>query len=333
MIVFGLIRRSALLGANAAGRMFRRLRSFAPGRALLPTRTHNRNEVTPIMGLIKRTGRLAASAFGLALALVAPASAFTVYSTTESYMGAGVFYGPGRLPDSVLFDVVIRNVAFTSASTFVTPFFNNGPEEPNVTGEIETTSSPDGYFSDGVTPINENADVGPFDLNGQPFLVGIGGGGAHHGEQISVLFDDNLMIMTMDIVFDMGIGPGGVVSAPFYGTTGEATLPPSIQTQMGFEGGIDYAGSLKAGDVLRGRLGDYNGNGLLDGAIAVTGNMPLDSVFMPGAPYALIRYFETDMPYDGEHIGKLPGDPEARARLIEAVEHAFPQAEKTGGSL
>jgi len=28
---------------------------------------------------------------------------------------------------------------------------------------------------------------------------------------------------------------------------------------------------------------------------------------MPGAPYALIRYFETDVPVDGLRIGKLPG--------------------------
>lgn len=252
---------------------------------------------------------------------------FTVYSTGESYMGAGLFYGPGRLPDSVLFDVVIRNVAFTSAATFVTPFFNNGEAEPNVSGEIATSARPDGYFSDGVTPINENADVGPFDLSGTLFLVGIGGGGAHQGEQISVLLDGHTMIMTMDIVFDMGIGAAGIVAAPFYGTTGEAILPASIQTQMGFPGGIDRAGSLNAGDVLRGRLGDFNGNGMLDGAIVVTGNMPLTSVFMPGAPYALIRYFETDMPYAGEWIGELPGDPLLRQAVAEQSDHPLPSAE------
>jgi len=261
------------------------------------------------------------------------AGAFTVYSTTESFMGAGIFYGPGRLPDSVLFDVTIRNVAFTSAATFVTPFFNNGAKEPNVAGEIATSAKPDGYFSDGTTPINENADVGPFDLNGTPFLVGIGGGGAHQGEQISVLLDGHTMIMTMDIVFDMGIGPAGIVAAPFYGTTGEVTLPPSIQTQLGYEGGIDRAGSLKAGDKLRGRLGDFNNNGLLDGAIVVVGNMPLDSVFMPGAPYALIRYFETDMPYSGEWIGQLPGSAEQRQESVNKADHAFPADEDDSSTL
>jgi len=255
------------------------------------------------------------------------ATAFTVHSTDKSYMGAGTFFGPGRLPDAALFDVTIRNVAFTSPTTFVTPYFNNGGKEPNVIGEKLTSTNPDGYFSDGKTGINENADVGPLTLNGTPFLVGIGGGGAHNGEQISVLLDDHTMIMTMDIVFDMGIGAAGVVAAPFYGTTKEVTLPFSIQTQMGFKGGIDKAGSLKSGDKIQGRLGDYNGNGLLDGAIVVSGNMPLHSIFMPGAPYAIIRYFETDMPYPGEWIGKLPGSTEQRQKSANLANYSFPTAE------
>jgi hypothetical protein len=75
---------------------------------------------------------------------------------------------------------------------------------------------------------------------------------------------------------------------------------------MGIEGGVDLAGSLRPGDKLRGRLGDFDEDGVLDGAIVVAGNIPLDSIFMPGAPYALVRYFETDVPYNGAVVGKLP---------------------------
>lgn len=277
-------------------------------------------------GYAARTLALGA-ALGAVLLGGGRADAFTVFSTGESYMGAGTFYGPGRLPDSVLFDVNIRNVAFTSAATFVTPFFNNGGKAPNVPGEVATSATPDGFFSDGKTAINENAEVGPFELNGTPFLVGIGAGGAHRGEQISVLLDDHTMIMTMDIVFDMGIGAAGVVAAPFYGTTKEVTVPLSLQTQMGFPGGVDRAGSLKSGDKLRGRLGDFNGDGMLDGAIVVTGNMPLKSVFMPGAPYALIRYFDTDMPYTGQLVGKLPGSVEERQKGAVEADRRFPGAQ------
>ena len=113
--------------------------------------------------------------------------------------------------------------------------------------------------------------------------------------------------MTMDFIFDMGIGEGGIIKMPFYGTTGEVTLPPSLQTQMGLEGGHDYAGSLKSGDKLQGRIGDSDNDGMLDGAIVVVGNMPMNSILLPGAPYALIRNFETDLPYDGELLGKREG--------------------------
>lgn len=273
--------------------------------------------------------RISACAALVAGALLASGSAgaFTVFSTKDSYMGAGTFFGPGKLPASPLFDVTINHVGFSSATTFVTPFFNNGGAEPNMPGEIETSDKPDGYFSDGKTQFNENASVGPFVLNGTKVLVGIGAGGAHQGEQISVLMDRHTMIMTMDIVFDLGIGEGGVVAAPFYGTTQEATLPLSIQTQMGIAGGVDKAGPLKSGDKIRGRLGDFNGDGRLDGAIVVTGNMPLTSVFMPGAPYALIRYFDTDMPYNGEVVGKLPGSPAERQKQADKATYAFPAAE------
>lgn len=263
-------------------------------------------------------------ALAASTSLAMPGNAFTVHSTKESFGGPGTFYGPGRLADTEIFEIVIRNVAFTSEATFVTPFFNNGGEPPNVQGEIETADVADGMFSDDKTMINENADVRPFELNGVKFLVGIGHGRNHNGEQISVLMDGHTMIMTMDIVFDMGVGEGGIVYAPFYGTTGEVTLPPSLQTQYGIPGGVDRAGSLKPGDKLKGRLGDFDGNGMLDGAIVVAGNLPLTSIFMPGAPYALVRNFETDMPYDGQNIGRLPGSLEVRFEHGQKATYWFP---------
>ncbi len=239
-----------------------------------------------------------------------PAFSATMYSTEESYMGAGVFYGPGTMKDSVLFGVVIRNIAFSSPLSFVTPFINNGVGEPSICGERELEKVPDGVLSDGKTKVNENVDVCSLELNNIKMLAAIIDGGPHQGQQIATTTHDGNMIMTMDFALDMGIGSGGVIKIPFYGTTGEVTLPFSLQTQLGIEGGIDRAGSLKPGDKISGRLGDYDKDGMLDGAIVVAGNMPLDSVFLPGAPYALIRYFETDIAYDGSVFGKLPNQQE-----------------------
>ncbi len=234
--------------------------------------------------------------------------AATMYSTEDSYMGAGLFYGPGNIEDSVLFGVVINNIGFPSPLSFVTPFVNNGVGEPSICGERQLEKIPDGLLSDGVTRVNENVDVCALEINDMKILAAIVDGGPHNGQQIATTVIEGDMIMTMDFALDLGIGKGGVIKIPFYGTTGEVVLPASLQTRMGISGGIDRAGSLKPGDKLKGRLGDYNRDGMLDGAIVVAGNMPLDSVFLPGAPYALIRYFETDIPYDGKHFAHFLSD-------------------------
>lgn len=239
------------------------------------------------------------------LATAASASAATMWSTKLSFMGAGTFYGPGRLADSVLFDATISNISFPSPLTFVTPLGNNGGAEPNLCGERELRETPTGLLSDNITKINENVDVCSFVITGKKILVAVVDGGGHHGEQIAVALSGGEMLMTMDFALDLGIGTPGIIRMPFNGTTGEVEIPLSLQTQLHIPGGVDRAGSLKSGDKIRGRFGDFNHDGMLDGAIVVAGNIPLTSVFMPGAPYALIRYFETDIPYDG-HLIKLP---------------------------
>jgi len=234
--------------------------------------------------------------------------AVTMYSTKNSFMQAGIFYGPGSvIEDTPIFDVTIRNIGFSYPRSFVTPFFNNGPLEPNISGELEMGKIPNGLLSDGVSKINENLDAHVFELGGVKILAGVVAGGSHGGQQMAVVTDDGGLIMTMDFALDMGIGKSGIIKLPFYGTTYEVTVPLSLQTQMGIEGGIDRAGSLPSGTKLKGRLGDFNNDGMIDGAIVVSGNIPLYSIIFPGSPFALIRYFSTDVPYNGQIMGKLPG--------------------------
>jgi hypothetical protein len=242
----------------------------------------------------------------LLFAFVTSAAAATMYSLNSGYMGAGTFYGPGRIKDSVLFNAQINHIAFPAPLAFVTPFENNGGVEPNICGERETRQHFTGMLSDNVTKINENVDVCAFQVANTHILAAIIDGGMHDGEQVAVALEGGEMVMTMDFALDMGIGAAGIIKMPFYGTTGEVTIPASLQTQLHLPGGVDRAGSLQAGARLHGRLGDFNHDGMLDGAIVVAGNIPLTSIFMPGAPYALIRYFETNIPYTGHLIGRLP---------------------------
>lgn len=260
---------------------------------------------------LKNKAMKVAVIFVMSCFMAKPSISATMYSNDKSYMGSGMFYGPGNIQDSTIFNVVIRNIAFPQPLSFVTPFLNSSTDSQDICGERQLEKTPDGLLSDGISKINENVDACPLELNNLKILVAIVDGGPHQGQQIATTTESGEMIMTMDFALDMGIGKDGIIKVPFYGTTGEVTVPPSLQTQLGIAGGIDRAGSFRPGDKLQGRLGDFNSDGMLDGAIVVAGNMPLDSVFLPGAPYALIRYFDTDIPYEGRVFGRLPNQKDA----------------------
>lgn len=235
--------------------------------------------------------------------------AATMYSSHNSFGGVGTFYGPGSFEDSELFEVTIRNIGFLTDLSFITPMVNNGGEPPNTCGDKLLREKPTGLLSDGKTRVNENVDVCPFILQDMKIMVGIIDGESHQGEQIAVTLENGALVMTMDTALDLGIGEAGIIRIPFYATTGSVSVPSSLQTQLGIPGGIDRAGSLASGTKLNGRFGDYNDDGLLDGAIVLAGNIPLDSMLLPGAPYAFIRYFDTDVPVDGDIYGPRKQQP------------------------
>lgn len=262
----------------------------------------------------RRTSRVALS---LALAgLLAPSTpAATMFSTADSYLGSGTFYGPGAyMEEEPLFPVVIRDMIWVTERDFVTPFVNNGAAPPNTSGEEQfyrdrpSGADPeqrrvDGRLSNGLR-INENADISMSRIAGVQVLFAAVDGADYNGAQAAVAGDDGQVVMTMDFALDLGIGPKGVVRMPFYGTTGTLVVPHSLQTQMGGKG-VDQAGRLVSGSKLTGRIGDFNADGRIDGTIIAAANLPLDSPIYPGQPYVIVRHFETDIPIDGSRYGDV----------------------------
>lgn len=245
-----------------------------------------------------------AAPLALWLLATAPAAALTLYSTEESFNGPGRFFGPGAYTEEqVLFPVVIRNMIFQTERDFITPFVNNGPAEPNIRAEKAFRGTVDGKLSNGWL-INENVDIYPAKVAGSDVIIAVVGGGPHSGRQLSITEENGEVVMTMDLAMDLGVGEKGVVRLPFYGTTGSVEVPYSLQTQMGNKG-VDQAGELKSGTVLTGRIGDFNNDGWIDGTLVAAGNMPLDSTFYPGQPYALVRFFETDIRIEGSVFGNV----------------------------
>jgi len=236
------------------------------------------------------------------------APAAKLWSTDNSYLGRGLFFGPGAFPEaSKLFPIVVRNLAFHSDRDFVTPFANNLASPPNALG-------PDGEELDGTLAdgslINENVELGHFSIGGVTLSPFVADTGRLEGEQVSVTSIDGNVTMTTDLVLDMGIGSRGIIKLPFYGTTGTVTVPHSLQTMAG-ETGIDQAGPIGSGQTIAGRVGDFNGDSYIDGTIVAAGNLPVTSPFYPGQPYALTFNFETDISLDGAVMGSAERTHEA----------------------
>jgi hypothetical protein len=241
-------------------------------------------------------------AIGLIATSHAPVvSANNLWSTPSSYLGTGYFFGPGAyMTPTPLFPAMIRNLSFISQQNFVTPFWNNGAEEPNVKSEKDFPAI-DGKLSDG-TKINENVDLGTFTLAGVRFLPAVGEGGEFFGQQRAMTAADGNVIMDMDLLLDLGIGAKGIIRIPFHGTTGVLTIPEPLTDPKGAPG-AKQAGLLKTGETISGRVGDFNNDGFIDGTLVAIGVMPLSSPVYPGQPFAMSRNFETDIPIEGALYG------------------------------
>jgi hypothetical protein len=257
------------------------------------------------MSVFKPTGKrlcrwLLGSLFAAGCAPAAWAS--NLWSTPQSYLGTGYFFGPGAyMAPTPLFPVMIRNMGFVTPQNFVTPFWNNGGESPNVAAEKDFPPV-DGLLSDG-SKINENVDLGTFTLAGTRFLPAVAEGGEYMGQQMAMTEADGNVVMVMDLLLDLGIGPKGVVRIPFRGTTGTVTVPAPLQNPQSASTGPQQAGPIKTGETLSGRIGDFNGDGYIDGTLVAVGVMPLSSPIYPGLPFAMARNFETDIPINGAVFG------------------------------
>ncbi len=215
----------------------------------------------------------------------------------ELVLTGGALFGPGPLDDQALRPGRLTHLELAGALTGFIPAFNNGPEAPNLPGEILQGKVVDGLLSDGA-PANEYVDVGYVQLmNGkfELFLAAVQDG-PQQG-RVNFFLDRGWHWVIFD---DIGIDPGfpvGVVKFwDFVFSTSPRQLPYSRQTESGAPAGVDRAGSLASGAVAPGSLGDADFDGRLDGTFNAIGRFPFDSVILPGAPFAQTRHFVTDIP-------------------------------------
>ncbi len=218
-------------------------------------------------------------------------AAYTI-EVTDRYL-----YGPGPFPDQTLKTAWIRNINFEDFLTGKVKGVNNLGEEPNVSGEILQGKIIDGMLSD-KTLISEDIDMSnAVIMNGQfNLLLAAVYGGPNNGDTFFYTDQDFNWWIKDDIGVDPGFAAGIVKINNFTFTTGPRIIPYSIQTTAGYPGGTNQTGSLEAGRVAFGRLGDQNGDGYLDGMFNAIGHFPMESIFLPGAPFVQLFEFKSDIP-------------------------------------
>lgn len=237
--------------------------------------------------------------FVTGLLLIAPSHLIA----EDFILKGGAFYGPGDNGVHVFPDGSLNNFVLTGPLSGFIPLFNNGAEEPNVLGEkLQTGAIVDGELSDGKL-LNENMNNafilrttdpinGPVDV-----LVASIEGGPFNGDTIFSPDQFGNLTIQSYVAFDPGI-PELVAFNPIFLTTGAATIPLSLKTQMGLSGGHDQAGPFPSGKTLIGRLGDFDNDGFLDGEILLAGNSPMNLVVAEGDPVFLNRPFVSDLKID-----------------------------------
>ncbi len=115
----------------------------------------------------------------------------TTAKAYELKITGGTFYGPGAMVDTPLPTGSLAHIEFTSPLKGQTKFFNNGPAEPNVPGEIEIFGKFEGKLSNGQL-FNEHVHGGvPVVGRGaMRFLAVIAAGGPNQGTEKYELQDN-----------------------------------------------------------------------------------------------------------------------------------------------
>jgi hypothetical protein len=226
--------------------------------------------------------------------LAATQARAAIYDIT---IGKRTLYGPGPFPDQTLGVGHVGSMNFHEFMRATVPAFNNGPAEPNVSGEAAQGSPVDGKMSDG-TLINENIEMGnAVIINGQfNLILGAVFGGPSKGASNFFLDEAYNWTIRDDIAMDPGFPEGVVKINEFTFSTGPRPVPLSIQTQRKFPGGVDRVGTLLSGEFVVGRLGDDDSDGYVDGVFFAMGQLPLTSPFLPGAPFVQRMEFTSTIP-------------------------------------
>ncbi|KOR31479.1 hypothetical protein TI04_00560 [Achromatium sp. WMS2] len=210
----------------------------------------------------------------------------------------GMVYGPGPMVATPFHGGKFTHVQLNEQLFGNISFFNNGIAEPNIPGELEIFGSFRGGLLSNGLPFNEHLHGGII-IIGQGalrMLAVVASGGASKGGESYHLDEQLNWRWQTDMALDPGFPEGLVISRNLHISTGVLWVPASLQTIAGHPGGFDYADSLPTGAPVYGRIGDNDEDGFLDATMVGVSRVPLNFLFVPGAPIVMLRSIVTDIP-------------------------------------
>lgn len=218
----------------------------------------------------------------------------------------GVFYGPGNMPDVLMPSGSVSLIYLENTLNGYTPYFNNASKKPNIATAKNNSFWADGKLSNGVS-YNENMEGGIVDIGegALSLFTVVSSDGSLKGRQLYRLDQQCNWNVITDLALDPGFKEGIIFAKNLTITTGVEWVPLSLQTQQKFPGGTDKAGSLHSLSPIIGNIGDYNNDGMLDGAFVGVANIPLDHIFYPGAAVVQSRSFKTNIPVSVNQVSML----------------------------
>lgn len=243
---------------------------------------------------MKMVFSLGSAVFAIAVASTSSATADNGYTITTV---TGFAHGPGPMPATPILYGRFTNVNVDAKLTGESPFFNNGPAEPNHTGAFKIFGGQRSTLSNGI-PFNEHVDGGVITI-GQGALhmmAGIPANGPNQGAEYYRVDERLNWCWKTDVALDAGFEPGLTVSKNLNIKSGVIWVLPSLQTEAASPGGFDRAGEIPSGAPVVGRVGDQDNDGFVDATMVGVGRVPLNFIFVPGAPLVMMRSVVTNIP-------------------------------------
>ena len=186
----------------------------------------------------------------------------------------------------------LDNISFNSPKTFLVPMLASEPVTM-ATGTAEVSFA-----------VNLNTPILGLRLNDRKYSVLTSMASPLFGQTYGIFDDDKALWLAREITVKMN---NQYLTLPLLATTAALALPPDLSSSLAAHAHAAQSNTPQWTLPLEGRLGDADGDGLLDGILVALVEIPSSHKGLLGSYWLLRQGFISDFPAQGLRIGALPG--------------------------